>query len=147
MFNSLFWERWHPFLFSLMSFFGAYAAGFFNIKLPESENFFVAIITLGGVFSAFSVTIKSLLLSKDDKVKSLKENDYFDVMVKYLKSSIDSSLILCLLGFLGFFDFIQEISFFLPVTVGCFVFSLLALRRVTTSSTAILRQTKRKKAG
>ncbi|MBB3232903.1 hypothetical protein [Halomonas stenophila] len=147
MFQSLTWERRHPYIMGVLAFAGAYGLAYYGVSLPKETSFFSAVITLGGIFSAFSVTIKSLILSNQEKIQSLKETGYHDDFMRYLAIAIDGSLFLCLAGLLGFFKPLASTMIFTPLVIGLLVFSLLAIRRVTMASSAVLKQPKRKRAG
>lgn len=148
MIKSLSWERRHPYILGGMAFVGAFGlAYYYGISLPKEASFYSAVITLGGIFSAFSVTIKSLILSNQEKIKSLKDTGYHDDFMNYLAISIDGSLILCLAGLLGFFKPLASTMAFTPIVIGLLVFSLLSIRRVTMASSAILKKPERKRAG
>ncbi|WP_152483295.1 hypothetical protein [Halomonas sp. THAF5a] len=147
MFQTLTWERSHPYIAGVTAFAGAYGLAKYGVPFPKETSFFSAVITLGGIFSAFSVTIKSLILSNQEKIKSLKETGYHDDLMRYLRTSIDGSLILCIAGLLGFFQPLACAEEFTPLVIGLLVFSLLAIRRVTMASSAVLKQPQRRKAG
>lgn len=147
MFKTLTWERNHPWMLGAVAILIASVLAHMDVSLPKDSSFFSAVITLGGIFSAFSVTIKSLILSNKEKMKSLRESGYCDVFMKYLAASIDGSLMLCMVGLLGFFDYLSSMTYFTPVVIGLFIYSMFALRRVTMASTAVLRKTERRRAG
>lgn len=147
MLRTLTWERQHPYYLGGLAFVASYLMRYTDIVLPKDASFFSAVITLGGIFAAFSVTIKSLILSNSQKVESLQDSGYYDIFMRYLATSIDASLVLCAIGLLGFIKPLSEVAIFTPLTIGMFAFSLLSLRRVTMASTAVLKQRKRRLAG
>ena len=147
MFGTLFWEKWQPLVIGICVSLLAYKLNGYGFDFKKDSAFFSSIITLGGIFSAFSVTIKSIILNNDEKMTSIKRSGYQNLFLRYLSRSIDSSLLLCVVGFLGFIQPLANVSFASAVVAGLFVYCLLALRRITRISTAVLKQGKRPNAG
>lgn len=145
--GNLSWERLHPYVIG--SVFAALVYYFKDcgIDFDKDSSFYASIITLGGVFAAFTITIKSIILSNDKKMKVITNSGYKDVFLNYLSESTDSSLLLCVIGLLGFIGVIAELPIFSPVVAGLFVFCLLALRRVTRITVAVLKQDEKEGAG
>ncbi|RUR38556.1 hypothetical protein [Vreelandella populi] len=147
MFNDIRWERSFPLVFGLMAAIAAYVMTRYGIDFTKDSSFFSAVITLGGIFSAFSVTIKSIMISNTEKMKVIEESGYKNDFFNYFSRAIDSSLILCAVGMIGFIDKVAGMAITTSLVAGLFVYCLFALRRVTLISSAMLRQKGRPNAG
>lgn len=119
-----------PMLISLVVAFILIVSHEFGLKLPNGSSFYSSIVALGGIFSAFISTMKSILISGNSKLKMLKDSGHIDDLKSYLASAMDSSLILCSIGALGFFEQVSNCYLYPVVVATCFVYSLLSLRRV-----------------
>jgi hypothetical protein len=145
--NTLTWEKRHPIGLGIIAAAASGGAAYYGVNLPSDSAFFSSVITLGGIFAAFAVTLKSMMLSNEKKMKILAESGYKPIFMGYFSSSIDGALLLCFIGLLGFFDQISALFWFAPLVIGCFVYALLALRRTTLVSNAVIRQTEKRSAG
>ena len=84
MFKSRIWERFHPYIiacFTSVFFFYFKDSG---IVFEKNSDFFSSIITLGGIFSAFTITIKSIILSNEKKMKVITDSGYKGVFLTYM---------------------------------------------------------------
>lgn len=147
MSGSLSWERVHPYVIGCVTSALVYYFNNCGVDFDKDSAFFSSVITLGGIFAAFTITIKSIILSNEEKMKVITNSGYKQVFLTYMTESTDSSLLLCVIGFLGFIKVIADLSVFSSVVAGVFVFCLLALRRVTRITVAVLKQDTREGAG
>ncbi|RUR52689.1 hypothetical protein [Vreelandella populi] len=145
--NTLTWEKRHPIGLGLIAAAAAGGSAHYGVNLPSDSAFYSSVITLGGIFAAFAVTLKSMMLSNEKKMKILADSGYKPVFMGYISSSVDGALLLCFIGLLGFFDQLSALLWFAPLVIGCFVYALLALRRITLVSNAVIKQTERRNAG
>jgi hypothetical protein len=113
---------------------GAHAAG---VSLPSTENFFSAIISLGGVFAGFMATLKAMLFGMDAVTfKRLQDSGYLCDLVNYLSTALWASLVLCGAAIIGF----SQVGKYVVLDAGILAlvsFALAAIYRVTTISTAL----------
>ncbi len=119
-----------PMLISLVVAFILLVSHEFGLKLPDGSSFYSSIVALGGIFSAFISTMKSILISGTSKLQVLKGSGHIEDLKNYLSSAMDSSLILCSIGALGFFEQVSSCYLYPVIVASCFVYSLLSLRRV-----------------
>ena len=130
--NPLTLERVYPYAW------GALAAGFVLIldargyRVSYSDGMLSSVISLGGIFSGFLATIKTLLLTVAVDVKRrLHETGYINPLLSYLKEGIAGSLLLCLIAMFGFDGAMASCVAHAAFIYGLLLFSLAALYRIT----------------
>lgn len=115
----------------------AFIGHFAGVKLPSGENFFSAIISLGGVFAGFMATLKAMLFGLEAATfKRLQESGYMQDLTSYLSAALWSSLLLCVVAIFGFFSFATAVvldAFVLAVVT----FALASIYRVTSIATSL----------
>jgi hypothetical protein len=130
-------EHAYPWLVGVAVFVGGVAGHVAGVSLPSSENFFSAIVSLGGVFAGFMATLKAMLFGMDSATfQRLKDSGYLADLVDYLSAALWASLILCGTAIAGFFNLANCVLLEAGI-LALVAFALMAIYRVTTISTAL----------
>lgn len=130
-------EKAYPWAVGSIVFFLAIGAHVAGLSLPSTENFFSAVISLGGVFAGFMATLKAMLFGMDAVTfKRLQDSGYLCDLVNYLSAALWASLVLCGTAIIGF----SQAGKYVVLDAGVLAlvsFALAAIYRVTTISTAL----------
>ena len=147
-YQTLTFEKYYPLFFGgLVLFLCFYLAESWMLVLPRGDSFLSSVVTLGGIFAGFTLTLKAFVLSDVDRVKKLQESSYYDVYMSYVTQSIDVALLLSASAIFGFFGTLKDNNMYLSFLVSMTVISLLCVRRSAKISTATITAKSRPKAG
>lgn len=131
-FQGQLWEKYSVFFWAfLVGVISYYAEKHFQISLPAGETLYSSLVALGGIFAAFTVSIKTFVISNRNIISSLKENNYKDLYFSYIKFSIDSSILLCLISVSGFSHTVSNWLYFDNLLITILTGALCGLRRLT----------------
>lgn len=122
-----FFELTYPYIFAAIAFLIWMQL---NGAFPAGTDIITAVLTLAGIFVGFLATSKAILISTENQVmKDLRESNYMDDLVTYIRDAIWSSLALCALSVISFFIDTSERWFGL-LWIPLAVFSFSAFFRV-----------------
>ena len=139
MFTALQGERAYPYLGGVIAGGVVVLLSKYGYKVSYSENMLASLVSLGGIFAGFLATVKTLLLTMDQRVfKRLAESDYINDLLRYLKDGIYGSLLLCIVAMVGFNNAMRWPDVHAAVLFAALIFSLLALYRITRIAMALL---------
>lgn len=148
--QSLKFEKYHPAIIGLVIAFAFYKAhAWFEFKMPCSNTYgyFSALITLGGIFVGLSSAAHSLIMSSEERTRTLEESGYMLTFERYTSESTMSAFLLIVLGVAGFFPKVADCSIFIPATIGALSYSFMTIKRARGVSKAVARYKKPIPAG
>ena len=136
-------ERWMPWVASVVAFCGGLTIAHCGHALPSSENFFGAMLTLGGILAGFIATMKTLLQALGRRVvQRLMHSGYQRYLRIYADEALWGSILLCVAAIAGFFFISERDS--VAKTLACAVslalaaFAMTAMVRFAAISNSLL---------
>lgn len=150
MSRSLFFEKYYPIICGLIivvCFYIIHAWLEFEIPSSSTYAYFSALITLGGLFFGLSSAAHSLIMSSEERTKTLNDSGYMPVFERYTSESTIGAFVLIVLGVAGFFPKVSNCGMYIPLTIGALFYSLMAIKRARGVSKAIAGYKKPKPAG
>jgi len=133
-------EQWGPWVLAAL---WAIAFGLFQWKgwfvLPASSKdaYLGALLSLGGVFTGFMATLKTLLFSLNDKTyRRLKASGYDRDLLRYLADALWGSMALCAIALVAFH--LPFASWLCALIGGVVVFAIASIIRIAHIATKLL---------
>lgn len=97
----LFIEKIYPYFLAAIAGFICYKVG---LKLPTSDSFLSASLTIGAILTGFMATSKAILMTLDSPImQRLRETDYIKDLVSYLAQALWLSFLFSIISLAGFF--------------------------------------------
>lgn len=111
-----------------------------NISFPKGHEILSATITIGAILTGFLATTKSLVVSIDsENMKILRSTKFFGLLVSYLREAIYTSLLLSVVGMIGFFfDTNNPHQHMCAIWIFLVVSTLLTFLRVTNGLLSLI---------
>lgn len=132
-------ERAYPYFVAIGAAGVVAAVDLFGYKISYSDNMLSALISLGGIFAGFLATVKTLLLTISNDVKSsLTESGYLGPLLAYLREGIYGSLLLSVVAIAGFNTAMKLPDVHASVLYGLLGFAVAALYRISRISVSLL---------
>ena len=140
--SALFWEKWHPYFFSVVA---TLAWHLTCQQFPSASDLFEPTVAASAILVGFLSTSKAILMGMNSPViRSLNESTYMDDLISYIGQAIWLSLAFCVLNISGYFVDTSKLWFGLVwISVG--VASLFAFIRVTRIMLAVFKRSQQSK--
>jgi len=133
-------ERWGPLILALCGgvlFWLLQKQGMFLLAKGSKDAYLGALLSLGGVFTGFMATLKTLLFSMNSQIrKKLRDSGYERDLLRYVSEALWGSMFLCGIALVAFH---LELVIWLSATIGAaVVFAITAIVRIATIATDLL---------
>ena len=133
-------ERWSPWVLAalwVVAFDLLQRKGWFVLPAASKDAYLGALLSLGGVFTGFMATLKTLLFSLNDKTyKRLKASGYDADLLRYLAEALWGSMALCATALVGFH--LPFVPWLCALLGGIVVFAIAAIIRIAHIATKLL---------